>query len=641
MKLKYFFPAFMAVVAALFTACSDNDDPTYLSEVQVSQSYIAFPAEGGSVTISLKAAADWTIGTTAKDGLPEWLTISPASGSAGSQEVTFTATAATATRDASLYIECAGAKQNLNIIQQTEKSEAPLVTVAEVLNGNDGTTYRVRGVCVTNPDNQYGNWNIQDETGTVYVYGTLDKKAGKGQYPISGANGWGFGVGDIITVEGPRSVYNGTIELVDVTVIEIEKSLIKVDSFDVAELPIEGGVITAVLSCKGNGISVEIPAEAQSWLSIIGIDTQNATVKFSATPNNLGDRSATVTFKTTDDEGKEYSSEATITQKGSIQEISVDQFLAAAVGDAQYRLTGVVMELYTSDSQGQSFYIQDYSGKTLVYRAAGFKESGAKVGDVVTVVGKRGAYNNSPQMTSGTFEEVKYSVTEVSIAEFLAKGDDKNTYYMVTGTISSLLGSNGKENDYGNLYITDGTNELYVYGCYPGYGATGDARKFFIRDNGIEVGDQLTMIGYKDTYKGLVELCGGICFSFKKSTAAHGESASSPFSVAEAIAKCKEIGATTDGVIYYAKGKVSSIKEISTSYGNGTFNISDDGTDTNFVTCYRSYSLGNNKFAAEDELKVGDEVIVCGKLVNYTKDDVVTPEFSGSVYIYSLNGKTE
>ena len=87
---------------------------------------------------------------------------------------------------------------------------------------------------------------------------------------------------------------------------------------------------------------------------------------------------------------------------------------------------------------------------------------------------------------------------------------------MVTGKISSLLGSNGKENDYGNLYITDGTNELYVYGTYPGWGATGDARKFFIADNGIEVGDEITIIGYKDTYKELVELCQGVCFSFKK-----------------------------------------------------------------------------------------------------------------------------
>ena len=82
---------------------------------------------------------------------------------------------------------------------------------------------------------------------------------------------------------------------------------------------------------------------------------------------------------------------------------------------------------------------------------------------------------------------------------------------MVTGTIDEIA------NDlYGNLYITDGENRLYVYGCYPGYGATGDFRKFFIADNGLQVGDEITIIGYKDTYKELVELCQGVCFSFKK-----------------------------------------------------------------------------------------------------------------------------
>ena len=131
------------------------------------------------------------------------------------------------------------------------------------------------------------------------------------------------------------------------------------------------------------------------------------------------------------------------------------------------------------------------------------------------LTGKRGAYKDSPQMVNGTCE-LLYAVTPVTIAEFLTMPDDKNTYYMVTGTISSLLGSNGKENDYGNLYITDGTNELYVYGTYPGWNAQGDARKFFIADNGIEVGDEITIIGYKDTYKELVELCQGVCFSFKK-----------------------------------------------------------------------------------------------------------------------------
>ena len=81
---------------------------------------------------------------------------------------------------------------------------------------------------------------------------------------------------------------------------------------------------------------------------------------------------------------------------------------------------------------------------------------------------------------------------------------------------SSLKNNKGEDNEYGNLYLTDGENRLYVYGCYPGYGATGDFRKDFLAAAGIEVGDKLTMIGYKDTYNGTIELCGGIYFSHEK-----------------------------------------------------------------------------------------------------------------------------
>ena len=121
-------------------------------------------------------------------------------------------------------------------------------------------------------------------------------------------------------------------------------------------------------------------------------------------------------------------------------------------------------------------------------------------------------------MVNGTCT-LLYDVEEVTIEEFLSKPDNKNVFYMVTGTISSLKDSKGNDNDYGNMYITDGTNELYVYGCYPGWGATGDARKFFVADNDLQVGDQIAIIGYKDTYKELVELCSGVCFSFKKANA--------------------------------------------------------------------------------------------------------------------------
>ncbi|MBQ6917173.1 MAG: BACON domain-containing protein [Prevotella sp.] len=511
MKLKYFIPSLVAVVAAMFTSCSDDKDATYLDGLRVSQSYVALSTSGGSTSIEVTANSSWTI-----TGAPDWLTVSPASGT-GSGTVTLSAAAAEG-RTAELILTCGDLTQRINVIQGITVVQN--ATCAEVLAGPEAKTYRVTGVCVDNPDNKYGNWHINDGTGEVYVYGTLDKKGNKGNNPISGTYGWGFEVGDVVTIEGPKTVYNGTVELVDVTVVNIVKSLIKVDSLTVdgvvsSELPVAGGEVTVHLTCKGTGVAVEVPADAKDWLGVTSSTVgTNPTVTFYAKANEGGDREATVTFVTTDG-SKEYTSQATITQKGAIVECNVAEFLAAAVGNAQYRVTGVITKV--ANATYGNVYIKDFSGEAYVYGIGSkgdFDNLGLKVGDIVTLVGKRGEYKGSAQMTGAQYE-THIPVTEVTIEEFLQKPDDKNTYYMVTGTISSLLGSNGKANDYGNLYITDGTNELYVYGCYPGWGATGDNRKFFIADNDIQVGDELTMIGYKDTYKGLVELCGGICFGFK------------------------------------------------------------------------------------------------------------------------------
>jgi len=506
MKLKYFIPSLVAVVAALFTGCSEDNDPTYYSDFKVSQSYVALNTSGGSTSINVEANGSWAV-----EGAPDWLTVSPASGT-GNGTITFSAEAAEG-RSAEVLLTCDGKTQHINIIQGI--ATISTATCAEVLAGPDSKTYRVSGTVTNIVNTTYGNWYLNDGTGEVYIYGTLDSKGGTKNF-LS----WGLEVGDQITVEGPKTTYNGTVELVDVTVVKIVKSLIKCDSLTVAgvvasELPLEGGEITAHLNCKGFGVAVEIPEEAKSWLGVVSSTVGAApTVTFRVAPNTGGDRSTTVTFKTIDG-SKEYTSQATISQLGAIIDATVAEFLAAEVGEVQYRVQGVITGLYGSDKQGKSFYIKDYTGETLVYRSEGFIESGAKVGDVVTLVGKRGAYKDSPQMVNSTCA-LDYSVTSVTIEEFLAKPDNKDVYYMVTGTISSLLDSKGKENDYGNLYITDGTNELYVYGMYPGWGATGDARKFMVADNDLKVGDEVTLIGYKDTYNGLVELCKTTCFSFKK-----------------------------------------------------------------------------------------------------------------------------
>ena len=506
MKLKYFIPSLVAVVAAIFTGCSKDNDPTYLDAIKVSQSYVALSTNGGSTSIDIQAKGSWTV-----SGAPEWLSVSPASGT-GDGSITFSADAAEG-RTCSVSISCEGETQIINVIQGLVSIEN--ATCAEVLAGPDSKTYQVTGVVTSIANTTYGNWYLNDGTGEVYIYGTLDAKGAEKNF-----SSLGIEVGDQVTVQGPKTTYNGTVELVNVTVVKIVKSLIKVDSLTVdgvvsSELPVAGGEITAHLTCKGTGVAVEIPAEAKEWLGVTSSTVgTNPTVTFYAKNNEGGDREATVTFKTTDG-SKEYTSQATITQKGAIIETNVADFLAAEVGTTNYRITGVVTELYTSDKQGESFYIQDYSGKVLVYRAAGFKDSGAKVGDVVTVVGQRGAYKSTPQMVSGTFETIKYAVQTATITEVLAKEDDKNTYYMVTGTITSLKDDKGNDNDYGNLFFSDGTSEIYVYGCYPGWGAKGDDRKYLIQDNDIKVGDEITIIAYKTSYKGVPQLSSGVCFSFK------------------------------------------------------------------------------------------------------------------------------
>lgn len=84
----------------------------------------------------------------------------------------------------------------------------------------------------------------------------------------------------------------------------------------------------------------------------------------------------------------------------------------------------------------------------------------------------------------------------------------------------------------------------------------------------------------------------------------------------------------------YVKGQITSIKEVSASFGNATYDISDDATAANKLTVYRGYFYDNGKFTSSDQIKDGDVVVVYGKLVNYNNK---TPQVTNSS-IYSLNG---
>ena len=297
-----------------------------------------------------------------------------------------------------------------------------------------------------------------------------------------------------------------------------------------------------------------------------------------------------------------------------------------------------------------------------------------KVGDVVVVSGKLVNYNGTYEFTQGNYiyslngeggggddtpTEAKGSGTQEdpfnvggAIAYTTALGSDvtsdKEIY--IKGKIASI--TEEYSTNYGNatFYISDSGEEgttFYIYRTmYLGN------RKFKSGDTQIKKGDEVIVCGKVVNFRGntpetaqnssYLYSLNGVTESSETPDTPGAPSGSGtqtdPYNVAKALQVCAEVGeaGTTDEV--YAKGIVTSITEISTQFGNGTFIISDDATGSNKLTVYRANSLGNEKFKAENEIKVGDEVVIYGKLVNFRGN---TPEFTQGCYIYSLNGKTE
>ena len=485
MKLNRLFLT-LAAIAATAVSCV-KDELAQLDEVQVSQSYIALPTEGGSIDVTVTATDSWEI-----TGIPEWLTVAPASGVAGKTVVTFSAEATSTTNESVLKLLCSGKTQLLTVLQMAEKIELPISTCAEVNAAEDGPTFKIKGTITAIENTTYGNMYVTDETGSVYIYGTLYEGAEK-QF-----SKYGVEVGDIVVVEGPRGSYKGSPQLVNATILAIEKSLIKVESVDpeTAELPIEGGILTVTLTAKGDGVEVVIPEENKSWISVSGMNVSgtSAVVSFNIAENAGGDRSSELSFKTTKS-GKEYTAVTSFSQKGAIIEATAAEINAAADGDTQYRITGYVSKV--ANTQYGNLYIRDHSGEVFVYGTNDFASTGIEEGDIITVVGPKTSHNDKPQMKNVTLEN-RIDVKDIDLASFKALADDSETWYRISGTVAESTEPNTKLDleTYGNLALTDGTNEVYVYGVVPGWGG---ASKLF-GTLGVKLGDKLTIVCHKASF---------------------------------------------------------------------------------------------------------------------------------------------
>ena len=112
--------------------------------------------------------------------------------------------------------------------------------------------------------------------------------------------------------------------------------------------------------------------------------------------------------------------------------------------------------------------------------------------------------------------------------------------------------------------------------------------------------------------------------------------AADPFSSAKALEFTQALAAdvATDKD-YYVQGVVTAIKDLSTQFGNATYTITSEGASAGF-DIFRGYYLNGDKFTSADQLKVGDQVVVCGKLINYKGN---TPQMNQGGKLISINGQ--
>ena len=309
------------------------------------------------------------------------------------------------------------------------------------------------------------------------------------------------------------------------------------------------------------------------------------------------------------------------------------------------------------------------ANKFTVYRAAGLgnqkvtDESFIKQGDMVVVCGKVTNYKGNtpetvqgaayvysvngnkgggttPATTLGTKDAPLTVAQALETINALADGGETADAY-VKGTISQVTSYNSTYKSI-TYYISDDgktTNELQVYS---GKGLNGAE---FAAKEDLSVGDQVVIKGKLKKYVKNGDVTPEINQSSEIVTivkASGGGNDSNlgtkdaPLTVAKAL---EIINALADGgetADAYVKGTISQVTSYNSTYKSITYYISDDGKTTNELQVYSGKGLNGAEFAAKEDLSVGDQVVIKGKLKKYVKNGNVTPEINQSSEIVTI-----
>ena len=237
-----------------------------------------------------------------------------------------------------------------------------------------------------------------------------------------------------------------------------------------------------------------------------------------------------------------------------------------------------------------------------------------------------------------------------AVEKYIDEGGSAETEIYVKGKVVSVK-QGSFDPQYGSLkyYISEdgtATNQFYVYNGY-----AGPNRTKFSGEDALKPGDEVVICGKVDNYQGTKEFLvgnyivslngqGGTTTPDTPAGEAKGTGTEAdPFNsvAANNLAASLGTGEVSDKE-YYIKGKIQEFKEqFAAQFGNASFYIADDENSQKFLI-FRTYYFGGEKWKEGDgQLKIGDEVVVCAKLINYMGN---TPETNQGGKLISVNGKT-
>ncbi len=635
------------------TSCKEiQDKPITPVNITVSSDYIEVDSVGGTYTVDLYSSTAWTAeivisnpwGDEEKNFEADpWISIDPVAGSASidtsdvkeitinvkenvSDSVLYQREVIIYFRSDNMIYATTTVHQMGGVLKPNADTGPKPVTVAEFLAAEESNQwYRLSGKVVGLYNTEYGNFNIEDETGSVLCYG-LNLNATAGDKTFSQI---GIGEGDNVTLVGRRSSYNGTPQVGDayyaplkVTVAEFLSA--EIDDNQLYELTgiMEGPVNTEYGNFDITDESGSVYVYGLTSTVILGESNDKS---FSTLGYVEGD-TLTIVGTRGDYNGKpEVMGPAyAVRAKGGspapdpdpepeLTKATVAEVIAAEVSDdVWYELTGTITDV--QNTEYGNIVIEDETGSILVYGLTkewnggsndkSYSEIGLREGDIVTLGGTRDEFDGEPQI-GGTAFYISHvqgeapEILESTIKDFLA-AEESEQWYRLSGRISNL-----SDSPYGNFDLEDEDgNSVYVYGLK----VSADAGSQTFAETGLQEGDYVTLIGKRSSFEGKPQV--GSAY------------------YAALIVTVEEFLAAEPGddQLYHLVGTITNLA--ASNYGN--FDLVDDSGSVYVygLTSTPRIGMSNNQSFPELGYQDGDTVILVGVRDEYNGN----PQVNGPAY---------